>query len=74
MDQPRGRKTKIVARVRLQDESMVVGGGMGGLGGLADTFRFDILAASMEQIPELEVGTEDATVATDTQLLYGRDT
>ena len=54
-----------MARVRLQDESMVVGGGMVGLGGLADTFRFDILAASMEQIPELEVGTGDAT---DTQL------
>jgi len=50
VEQPRGRKSKIVARVRLQDESMVV------CGDLADSFRFDILASSMEQIPELEVG------------------
>jgi len=50
VEQPRGRKSKIVARVRLQDESMVV------CGDLANSFRFDILASSMEQIPELEVG------------------
>jgi len=50
VEQPRGRKSKIVARVRLQDESMVV------CGDLTNSFRFDILASSMEQIPELEVG------------------
>ena len=65
VEQPRGRKSKIVGRVRLQDESMVVSGALADsfrcctsvyTAILTSTTRFDILAHSMEQIPELEPG------------------
>ena len=50
LETPRRRKSKIVARVMITDESLVI------TGDLREHFKFDILADSMEQMPDLKVG------------------
>ena len=50
LETPRRRKSKIVAKLMIGDESLLVAGD------LREYFKFDILTDSMEQIPELQVG------------------
>ena len=49
IETPRRRKSKIVAKVMITDESLEVAGD------LREHFKFDILTDSMEQMPDLEV-------------------
>ena len=49
LETPRRRKSKIVAKVTITDESLEIAGD------LREHFKFDILTDSMEQMPDLEV-------------------
>ena len=49
VETPRRRKSKIVAKVMITDESLEIAGD------LREHFKFDILADSMDQMPDLEV-------------------
>ena len=50
LETPRRRKSKIVTKLTIQDESLW------SCGDLREYFKFDILSDSMEQVPVLEVG------------------
>ena len=47
---PERRKTMLVARTLIQDESLAVGD-------IRDVYRFDMLSPAMEHFPVFEVGT-----------------
>ena len=49
LETPRQRKSKIVSRVMITDESLQVDGDLTG------AFKFDILVNSMDQMPEIQV-------------------
>merc|ERR1740128_667575 len=51
IETPRRRKSKIVAKVMITDESLEVAGD------LREHFKFDILTDSMDQMPDLVVGS-----------------
>ena len=51
LETPMRRKSKIVAKIQLTDESLSVAGD------LRENFKFDILTDSFEQMPELVVGS-----------------